>query len=99
MEVVVDHLRLDEFELFGGGIAPSTGSITYASAHPERVSKLVLFDPKVASSEVDERIADSIRGSFSVFCRSVGTVFFPSGPPDVQRWFSRAVRDVVVAER
>jgi class 3 adenylate cyclase len=67
----------------------------YTSACPERVSKLVLFGTTVASSAAS---AESIRASYPLFLRALATIIFPSGPPEVQRWYSTATRAAVSAE-
>ncbi len=74
-------------------MGPGIASILYAGAHPKRVTKLVLFSPRMMSSGSDSTAAESIRASFQLYSRSVATLFFPSGPPDAQRWFSRTVVD------
>ncbi|MEX2246376.1 MAG: adenylate/guanylate cyclase domain-containing protein [Dehalococcoidia bacterium] len=95
---VIDHLRIDRCELIAGGWVPSTRAILYSGAHPERVSKLVLCSPRVASSATVVATADTVRASYPIFLRSLATLFFPSGPPEVQRWFSTATRASVNAE-
>ncbi len=98
---VADHLRLDRFESFSGGTVTSQGALIYADAHPERVSKLVLFSPTIASSGSSAAMvatAESARASYPVFLRSLATFMFPSGPPEVQRWFSTATRAQTSAE-
>jgi pimeloyl-ACP methyl ester carboxylesterase len=95
---VADHLRLDRFELFSEGIVLGTPAVMYAGAHPGRVSKLVLFSPTIASSPSGVVAAESVRASYPIFLWALATLCFPSGPPEMQRWFSTAVRASVSAE-
>jgi class 3 adenylate cyclase len=95
---VADHLRLARFELFAGGPVASTQAVMYAGAQPGRVSKLVLFSPAIASSRSGVVAAESIRASYPMFLRGLGTLIFPSGPPEAQRWYSTAWRAAMSAE-
>jgi class 3 adenylate cyclase len=92
---VADHLRLDRFELFAGAC---TQAVMYAGAYPGRVSKLVLFSPTVASSTSVVAAVESVRASYPIFLRAIATHFFPSGPPEVQRWFPTTFRAWISAE-
>ena len=89
---VADHLRLDRCELFAGGWIPSTRAVMYAGACPERVSKLVLFSPRVSSSASVVAAAETVRASYPLYLRAMASVYFPSGPPEAQRWLSTATR-------
>jgi class 3 adenylate cyclase len=88
---VVDHLRLARFELFAGpgrcGLA-----IMYAGMHPERVSKLALFSPTTSSTVENVRVAETARASYTMYLQAVAMSVFPSGPPEVQRWWATMCR-------
>ena len=98
VSAVADHLGLDRFEIFSAGMAPTVLAIMFAGACPERVSKLVLFSPRAASSVADASSTESVRASYTLWSRSIATFFFPSGPPEVQRWFSTTIRSWSSAE-
>jgi class 3 adenylate cyclase len=88
---VADHLRLDQFELFAGlGRGPL--AVMYAGAYPERIAKLVLFSPSVASTASHVTVAETARASYTMYLRAISMVVFPSGPPEVQRWWYTAAR-------
>jgi class 3 adenylate cyclase len=98
LTAVADCLGLDTFELFAGGPLSSVTAVISANASPGRVSKLVMFTPAVASSSSIIAAAASVRASLPIFLRSLATFLFPSGPPEVQRWLSTAIRDESSAE-
>ena len=88
---VADHLALDRFELFAGP-GRCTLAVMYTGACPGRVSKLVLFSPTVASSASNVAVAETARASYPMYLRAIASLVFPSGPPEVQRWWSTASR-------
>ena len=95
---VVDHLRLDRFEMFAGSSVASTRALMYAGAYPERLSKLVLFGPTVRSNDTLAITAESLRTAYPIVLRSIASFIFPSGPTEVQRWLVTATRAAVSAE-
>jgi class 3 adenylate cyclase len=97
VNAVADHLRLDRFELFPQGSIAFPPAVMYAGACPERVSKLVLFSPRIASSPA-VAMAASAKASYPIYLRSLATFCFPSGPPEAQRWFSTTFRAAISAE-
>jgi class 3 adenylate cyclase len=64
----------------------------YAGTCPERVSRLVLFSPRVSSSASVVAAAETVRASYPLYLRAMASVYFPSGPPEAQRWLSTATR-------
>ncbi|MCH8949646.1 MAG: alpha/beta hydrolase, partial [Chloroflexi bacterium] len=52
LAAVVDHLKLEQFSLLSLGFLAGPISITYAAAHPERVSKLILSSAFLLGSEL-----------------------------------------------
>jgi class 3 adenylate cyclase len=86
-----EHLQLDRFELFAGP-GRCTLAIMYADAYPERVAKLVLFGPSVASTQAHVAAADTARASYTMYLRAISMVVFPSGPPEVQQWWFTSAR-------
>ena len=52
LPAVVDHLELEQFSLMSLGLLAGPIVITYAAAHPERVSKLILSSGYLRGSEL-----------------------------------------------
>ena len=52
LETVVDHLKLEQFALLSLGFLAGPIAITYATAHPERVSGLILCGGYLRGSEM-----------------------------------------------
>ncbi len=52
LAAVVDHLKLEQFNLLSLGFLAGPISIAYAAAHPERVSKLILSSAFLLGSEI-----------------------------------------------
>ena len=52
LTAVVDHLKLEQFSLMSLGLLAGPIAITYAAAHPERVSKLILSSGYLRGSEL-----------------------------------------------
>ena len=52
LEAVVDHLKLETFALLGLGFLAGPICITYAAAHPERVSHLVMSEGFMRGEEL-----------------------------------------------
>ncbi len=52
LAAVVDHLKIEQFNLLSLGFLAGPISITYAAAHPERVSKLILSSAYLLGSEL-----------------------------------------------
>ncbi len=99
---LVDHLQLERFDL----LARSDGApvaVAYAAQHPERVSRLVLWAPyargeEIARQEAVRGLVELIRGNWSLARRALADIVFPSGPTELQRWFSSSLRQHVSPE-
>ncbi len=52
LEAVVDHLKLEAFALLGLGFLAGPICITYAAAHPERVSRLIMSEGYMRGEEL-----------------------------------------------
>lgn len=93
LEAIVDHLKLESFALFGfsqGGPI----SIVYAAAHPEHVSRLILYGAfsrgdATAIPEVKASIIQIIRKSWGFGSSILSDVFIPSGNVDQQSFFTQ----------
>jgi len=94
---VVDHLQLEGFDLFGC-LDSAAVSIAYAAQHPERVSRMVLWAAYPCGVEMVRPgavrgLVELIRTNWSLARRAIADVTFPSGPTELQRWFSNTVRE------
>ncbi len=93
---VVDHLGLAVFDLFGC----TDGSeviVAYAARHPERVSRLVLWSPYPRGEEIIDvkaarALVELIRSNWGLARRAIADLVYPSGPTELQRWFSNFLR-------
>ena len=96
---VVDHLQLERFDLWGV-LDGAAVSIAYAAQHPERVSRLVLWTAYPCGVEIVRpgairSLMEMIRESWGLARRAIADVTFPSGPTELQRWFSDTLRQSV----
>jgi len=94
---VVDHLQLERFDLFGG-VDGAAVSIAYAAQHPERVSRMVLWAAYPCGVEMVRPgavrpLLELIPANWSLARRAMADVVFPSGPTELQRWYSNTVRE------
>jgi class 3 adenylate cyclase/pimeloyl-ACP methyl ester carboxylesterase len=99
---VVDHLQLERFDLFGG-LDGAAASVAYAAKHPERVSRMVLWAAYPCGVDIVRPgairgLVELIRGNWSLARRAIADVVFPSGPTELQRWWSNTVRESVLPE-
>ncbi|KPK45908.1 MAG: hypothetical protein AMJ77_06655 [Dehalococcoidia bacterium SM23_28_2] len=65
--------------------------------HPERVSRLALWSPYPCGVEIvrpgaARGLVELIRGHWSLARRAIAAVVFPSGPTELQAWFSESLR-------
>ena len=84
VRAVTGHLHLDRFAMFGDGDAAAV-CIAYAAAHPEQVSRLVLWGGyarrgPLRSEEASVSLADIARLSHRLTTRTIADLFFPSAP-------------------
>ena len=98
LEAVIESAGLDRFALLGmsGG---SAVALAYAAAHPERVTRLVLYGtvcgvPVVRDAEgmaVEETFRSMIRVGWAredpLFRRVFTTIFIPDATEEQMRWF------------
>ena len=98
---VVDQLRLESFDLIGVGRSGALAA-AYAVEHPERVGRLVLWHPVIRVSDSPlqgiQDMVQSIRSNWSLARRSWAALAFPTGPTELQRWYSNMLRDSLTPE-
>jgi class 3 adenylate cyclase/pimeloyl-ACP methyl ester carboxylesterase len=93
VRAVTKHLGLDRFTMFGDGDAVAV-CIAYAAAHPEQVSRLILWggyarSGPVRSEEAGLSLADVARLSQLLANMAIASLFFPSGLVERQRRIAR----------
>jgi class 3 adenylate cyclase len=93
---VVDQLGLERFDLWGM-LDGAAISVAYAVEHPERVSRLALWAPYPCGVEIvrpgaARGLVELIRGNWGLARRAIAAVVFPSGPTELQRWYSESLR-------
>jgi len=99
---VVDHLRLERFDLWGL-LDGAAVSVAYAVQNPQRLSRLVLWAAYPCGVEIvrpgaGRGLMELIGGNWSLARRAMAAASFPSGPAEVQRWFSDSLRESVSPE-
>jgi class 3 adenylate cyclase/pimeloyl-ACP methyl ester carboxylesterase len=99
---VVDHLQLERFDLFGG-LDGAAASVAYAAKHPERVSRMVLWAAYPCGVDIVRPgairgLVELIRGNWSLARRAMADTVFPSGPTELQRWWSNTARESLSPE-
>jgi class 3 adenylate cyclase len=99
---VVDHLGLEQFDLWGM-LDGAAISVAYAAEHPKRVSRLALWSPYPCGVEIVrpgavQGLVELIRGNWSLARRAIAAVVFPSGPTELQAWFSESLRRCLSSE-
>jgi class 3 adenylate cyclase len=101
LSAVIDHLRLEQFDLLGW-VDGASVAIAYAAQYPERVSKLVLWTPFACGEEIAtpglRSFIDLVRENWSLARRAMADVAFPSGPTEAQLWFSDCIRQSTAPE-
>ena len=81
LETVVDHIGLEEFNLFGASMSgPLT--IAYTARHPKRVSRLILYGTyangeTLAQKKVQSAIISLIKASWGLGSKALADVFIP----------------------
>jgi len=99
---VVDHLKLERFDLWGH-LDGAAISVAYAAQNPQRLSRLVLWAVYPCGVEIvrpgaARGLVELIRGNWSLARRTIADTVFPSGPIELQRWFSESFRQAMSAE-
>ena len=95
LAAVVDHLKLEQFGLAGWAEGAAI-DVAYAAQHPERVSRLALWTPypcgeEIATREAVQGLMELIRGNWDLARRTLADIVFPTGPTELQRWFSNTL--------
>jgi class 3 adenylate cyclase len=93
---VVDHLKLERFDLWGM-LEGAAISVAYAAQNPERVSRLVLWSAYPCGVEIvrpgaARGLVELIRGNWGLARITLADVTLPSGSADMRRWFSNSLR-------
>jgi class 3 adenylate cyclase/pimeloyl-ACP methyl ester carboxylesterase len=98
---IVDHLQLKRFDLYGHSEGAAI-SIAYAARHPRRVSRLVLSSAYPCGDDIRpdkaRSMAELMRQNWGLARRALADVLYPTGPIEMQRWFSNELRESVSAE-
>jgi pimeloyl-ACP methyl ester carboxylesterase len=97
LSAVADALSLERFDLMGWHDGCAIAA-SYAAQNVDRVGRLVLCSPfadaaGTAWGDAVAQTARMIRADWSLARRAIATVFFPSGPVEMQRWWSRVMKD------
>ena len=88
---VVDHLELDKVSMFSLGGITTTLILMYAAAHPERVSTLAMWGVFYRKPRATAAQIEFFGGMWQWNARALSTIYFPNGPIETQKWFSRTI--------
>ena len=110
-ESVIEAANADRFAILGISQGAAV-SIHYAAAHPERVTKLVLYggyaqgrNKRGSPDEVEKaRLFLSLMqhgwgDEHSAFMRAFSSLFIPNGTPEQNKWFADLQRMTTTAEK
>ncbi len=102
LEAVTDELQLTSFDFFGAMINADIG-VLFATRHPGRVRRLVLWEPLGAgrldaNRETREAIEHLIRTNWTLATQTMANVVFPNGPPELQQWVTRSYRSIITPD-
>jgi class 3 adenylate cyclase/pimeloyl-ACP methyl ester carboxylesterase len=102
LSALVDYLQLESFALSGFADGAQV-SIRYAAENPERVSRLVIWQPyavgaDLAAPQTIRALVTLIGENWSMARRTIANAVFPTGPVDMQKWMSNLLRESVTPE-
>lgn len=81
LETVIDHLGLEQFNLFGSSMAGPV-SLAYTDRHPKKVTHLILYGAyasgkNLAKKEVRSALISLIRASWGIGSKALADIFLP----------------------
>ena len=90
LTAVIDAMKLDRFDLMGRADGGAL-AVAYGAAHPEQVTRLVLWAPIVVGTdlvgpEAGRSLVEMIRANWPLARRAMADLLFPNGPLEWQRW-------------
>jgi len=85
---VVDQFRLERVALFSLGGMASPLALLYASQYPNRVSAVAVWGALIKKKRVEDTHIETFSRMWAFNARAMATLYFPSGPLDLQRWFA-----------
>lgn len=94
---IVDHLQVDEVDIFSAYDAAAVAA-TFATMHPQRVARLVLWSPfahgvDVAAPEALDLITQLWLQNWQLARRTWAGQVFPSSTQERLRWYNGLLRD------
>jgi len=97
LEAVIGAAGIDRMDVVAWSDATPI-AVRYAARYPERVAHLVLCSPfpldsGSAAHESSLQTAAMIRANWSLARRAMASIVFPSGPEELQRWWSQLIKD------
>ena len=94
LEAVVDDAGAKTVDIFGYDASPA---IAFAARHPDRVRRLVLYDPLLAPRPYG-RLVEMAATDWPMARRALASILFPEGPVELQKHWSNAARDGATAD-
>jgi class 3 adenylate cyclase/pimeloyl-ACP methyl ester carboxylesterase len=97
LAAVVDRVGLERFDLVGANVGAGVAA-AYTARNAERVSRLVLWSSApcredFGNPEAVQSVVELFRQNWGLARRAMADLVFPSGPLELQRWYSDALRD------
>jgi pimeloyl-ACP methyl ester carboxylesterase/DNA-binding CsgD family transcriptional regulator len=102
LDQLLNELELERCSLFGSSAGgPIAGA--YAAAHPERISRLILYGTYAEGSRLTdlrtrEMLITTAREHWGLGSRVLASVFLPDAGPEDLRWFSQLQREAATPE-
>jgi class 3 adenylate cyclase/pimeloyl-ACP methyl ester carboxylesterase len=81
LQTVVDHLNLDRFVIWGSSLSGPV-AISYASRHPQKVSRLILYGTyanghTLCPDDVKSALVSMVRASWGIGSKTLADLFLP----------------------
>jgi class 3 adenylate cyclase len=100
VEALVDHLGLDQFDFFSWSEGGPT-AIVYATRHPERVGKLIIYGSFATwphPRSVMDSIITIVREQWGAGSAALSALFVPSNDPEQNAYFTELQRAAATRE-
>ena len=91
IDAVVRHLALERVALFSLGGISSPLILMYAKEHPDRVSAMAMWGAMYKKPRASDADIETFSRMWKWNARALSTIYFPNGPLETQKWFSRAI--------
>jgi pimeloyl-ACP methyl ester carboxylesterase len=91
VSAVIDHLELRGVTMFVLQGISSAFTLLYASTHPDIIQSLVLWGSMIKKDRVVGFDVKEFGRMWAWNARVLATLYFPSGPLEMQQWYSKSL--------